>query len=76
MRCRGLQGLAIPHIQRVSFPCLALCCTVLRSRWSQSGVNRGNSCFTILLPSGTRPAYIQKLLGHSSVQLTLDRYSH
>jgi hypothetical protein len=23
----------------ISFPCLAACCTVLRSRWCQSGVN-------------------------------------
>jgi hypothetical protein len=35
----------------VSFYWLALCCTVLRSRWCHSGVNRGNSCFTIVLAS-------------------------
>ena len=29
-----------------------------------------------LLSRGTRPTYVQKLLGHASVQLTLDRYSH
>ena len=29
-----------PHIDKPgSFLCLALCCTVLRSRWCQSGVN-------------------------------------
>ena len=31
---------------------------------------------TILLARGTHPTYVQKSLGHSSVQLTLDRYSH
>jgi hypothetical protein len=30
-KCRIFRG--------VSFPCLAACCTVLRSRWYQSGVN-------------------------------------
>jgi hypothetical protein len=43
MRCRGLQGFAGACISRiskgVSFLCLALCWTVLRSRWCQSGVN-------------------------------------
>src|SRR5918997_7211568 len=32
-KCRIFRG--------VSFPCLAACCTVLRSRWCQSGINRG-----------------------------------
>jgi integrase len=31
---------------------------------------------TLLLARGTHPTYVQKSLGHSSVQLTLDRYSH
>jgi integrase len=31
---------------------------------------------TILLIRGTHPTYVQKSLGHASVQLTLDRYSH
>jgi integrase len=35
-----------------------------------------HTCFTILLARGTHPTYVQKLLGHASVQLTLDRYSH
>jgi hypothetical protein len=30
-KCRIFRG--------VSFPCLAACCTVLRSRWYQSGIN-------------------------------------
>ncbi len=35
-----------------------------------------HTCATLLLSRGTHPTYIQKLLGHASVQLTLDRYSH
>lgn len=31
---------------------------------------------TLLLGRGTNPTYVQKSLGHASVQLTLDRYSH
>ena len=31
---------------------------------------------TLLLAKGTHPTYVQKSLGHASVQLTLDRYSH
>ena len=31
---------------------------------------------TLLLSMGTHPTYVQKSLGHASVQLTLDRYSH
>jgi integrase len=35
-----------------------------------------HSCFTILLARGMRPKYVHYLAGHSSIQLTLDRYSH
>jgi integrase len=35
-----------------------------------------HSCFTILLARGTHPKYVQHLAGHTSIQLTLDRYSH
>ena len=35
-----------------------------------------HTCATLLLSRGTHPMYVQKLLGHASVQLTLDRYSH
>jgi integrase len=31
---------------------------------------------TLLLARGTHPTYVQRSLGHASVQLTLDRYSH
>ena len=35
-----------------------------------------HSCATILLAAGEHPKVVQELLGHSSVQLTLDAYSH
>ena len=42
MRCRGLQGLAnLPYLSWFRLLCFAQCCNVLRSRWCQSGVNRG-----------------------------------
>nr|MBA2701958.1 tyrosine-type recombinase/integrase [Chloroflexota bacterium] len=31
---------------------------------------------TLLLASGTHPKLVQELLGHSSIALTLDTYSH
>jgi integrase len=31
---------------------------------------------TLLLSRGTHSTYVQKLLGHKSIKLTLDRYSH
>jgi integrase len=31
---------------------------------------------TLLLARSTHPTYVQKSLGHASVQLTLDRYFH
>jgi integrase len=34
-----------------------------------------NTC-PIELARGPHPTYVQKSLGHASVQLTLDRYSH
>jgi hypothetical protein len=41
---QALQGFAEDCKSRifrgVSFPCLAECCTVLRSRWYQSGIKR------------------------------------
>src|SRR5215213_7593000 len=41
-KCRIFRG--------VSFPCLAACCTVLRSRWYQSGINRGTPSVGSLPP--------------------------
>ena len=34
-------------------------CTVLRSRWYQSGINSGNNCFTIVLGCGIHPKDIR-----------------
>jgi integrase len=31
---------------------------------------------TLLLSHGTHPKLVQHLLGHASIQVTLDRYSH
>ena len=35
-----------------------------------------HTCATLLLSRGTHPKMVQHLLGHASIQLTLDRYSH
>ena len=35
-----------------------------------------HTCATLLLSRGTHQKYVQELLGHKSIKLTLDRYSH
>jgi integrase len=35
-----------------------------------------HTCVTLLLSRGSHPKFVQHLLSHSSIQLTLDRYSH
>ena len=35
-----------------------------------------HTCATLLLSRGHHPKLVQDLLGHASVALTLDRYSH
>ncbi len=35
-----------------------------------------HTCATLLLSRGTHPKMVQHLMGHASIQLTLDRYSH
>jgi integrase len=35
-----------------------------------------HTCATLLLQQGTHPTLVQHLLGHASVSITLDRYSH
>jgi integrase len=35
-----------------------------------------HTCATILLMAGTHPKYVQELLGHASINITLDTYSH
>jgi integrase len=51
-------------LHRIAFPVV--------SEWCQ----KRHSRFTILLARGTHLNYVQHLLGHASIQLTLDRYSH
>ena len=35
-----------------------------------------HTCATLLLGRGVHPKWVQDLLGHASVSMTLDRYSH
>jgi hypothetical protein len=35
-----------------------------------------HTCATILLVAGKHPKYVQELLGHASINITLDTYSH
>ena len=35
-----------------------------------------HTCATILLMAGKHPTYVQELLGHASIFITLDTYSH
>ena len=35
-----------------------------------------HTCATLLLSRGTHPKLVQHLLGHASITMTLDRYSH
>lgn len=35
-----------------------------------------HTCATLLLSRGVHPKFVQELLGHSSVAMTIDRYSH
>jgi integrase len=35
-----------------------------------------HTCATLLLGSNAHPKYVQELLGHASIALTLDTYSH
>ncbi len=35
-----------------------------------------HTCATLLLSHGVHPKFVQELLGHASITMTLDRYSH
>jgi integrase len=35
-----------------------------------------HTCATICLMAGKRPKFVQELLGHASITMTLDTYSH
>src|SRR5215212_1725647 len=77
--CNALQGCAgdckCSIFRGVSFLRVAACCTVLRSRWYQIGINRGlasSQYCSIAHASEVRPAPRR----HMSIKLTLDHYSH
>jgi integrase len=36
----------------------------------------GHTCGTLLLTKGVHPKIVQETLGHSSISITLDTYSH
>jgi integrase len=45
--------------------------------WETTTPSRySHTCATLLLSRGHHPKLVQELLGHASVALTLDRYSH
>ena len=35
-----------------------------------------HTCATLLLAQGTHPKFVQELLGHATIAITLDTYSH
>jgi integrase len=35
-----------------------------------------HTCATLLVSKGIHPKFVQKLLGHAPISITLDRYSH
>jgi integrase len=35
-----------------------------------------HTCATLLLSRGVHPKFVQELLGHASIAMTLNRYSH
>jgi integrase len=35
-----------------------------------------HTCATLLLSQGTHPKHVQELLGHATIAMTLDTYSH
>ena len=35
-----------------------------------------HTCATILLQAGKHPKYVQEMLGHANISITLDAYSH
>ncbi len=35
-----------------------------------------HTCATLLLSKGVHPKFVQELLGHATISITLDTYSH
>ena len=50
-------------------------CTHL-TRVARSHGNVRHTCATLLLRQGVNPKYVQELLGHADISLTLNVYSH
>ncbi len=48
----------------------------MRGYPTYAGTTSGIRALPPLLSRGTHPKLVQHLLGHASIQLTLDRYSH
>jgi integrase len=48
----------------------------LLARWLVRLHDLRHTAATLLLSQGVHPKLVQELLGHSSVAITLDRYSH
>jgi integrase len=42
----------------------------------QRGIGKGADAATLLFDKGTHPKLVQELLGHATVSITLDTYSH
>jgi integrase len=45
-------------------------------RFLSAALLHEHTCATFLLARGVHPKLVQELLGHASIALTLDRYSH
>jgi integrase len=64
MRCTNLLGRHFkPLLKRAGLPAIRL-------------HDLRHTCATILLKAGKHPKYVQELLGHASISITLDTYSH
>jgi integrase len=48
------------------------------SSWAVTALSHDlrHTCATLLLGRGVHPKLVQHLLGHASIAMTLDRYSH
>ena len=59
---------------------LLICSPQAARKWSGETrtrlYNLRHTCATLLLSRNVHPKYVQELLGHASIALTLDTYSH
>jgi integrase len=64
MSCTNLLGrLFKPLLKRAGLPAIRL-------------HDLRHTCATMLLKMGQHPKYVQELLGHANISITLDTYSH